>query len=86
MKNHSTHGIDKLFWVPTFQLREDPNLAVLTPAELITSMNNPEIAEAAELNDELSETLHKLRDDGWLVLMEAGGATGDEWLRREFAE
>lgn len=79
-------GIDKLFWVPTFQLREDPNLAVLTPAELITSMNNPEIAEAAELNDELSKKLHELRDDGWLVLMEAGGATGDEWLRREFAE
>jgi UDP-N-acetylmuramate--alanine ligase len=79
-------GIDKLFWVPTFQLREDPNLPVLTPSDLIQYMNNPEIAEAAELNDELSKKLHELRDDGWMILMEAGGATGDEWLREVFKD
>ena len=79
-------GVDKLFWVPTFQLREDPNLPVLAPDDLIPYMNNPEIAEAADLNDELSKKLHELRDDGWLVLMETGGATGDEWLRREFEQ
>ena len=78
-------GIDKLFWVPTFQLREDPNQPVLTPEDLIPYMNNPEIAEPAELNDELSQKLHQLRDDGWMILMEAGGATGDEWLRKEFS-
>ncbi len=79
-------GIDKLFWVPSFQLREDPNLPVLTPNDLIPYMNNPEIAEAAELNDELSKKLHQLRDEGWMILMEAGGATGDEWLREEFKD
>ena len=78
-------GIDKLFWVPTFQLREDPNQPVLTPEDLIPYMNNPEIAEPAELNNELSQKLHQLRDDGWMILMEAGGATGDEWLRKEFS-
>ena len=78
-------GIDKLFWVPKFQLREDPNQPVLTPEDLIPYMNNPEIAEPAELNNELSQKLHQLRDDGWMILMEAGGATGDEWLRKEFS-
>lgn len=77
-------GIDKLFWVPSFQLREDPNQAVLTPEDLIPYMNNPEIAEAAELDDKLSKKLHKLRDEGWMILMEAGGATGDEWIRKVF--
>ena len=79
-------GVDKLFWVPSFLLREDPNQPVLKPVDLIPYMNNPEIAEAAELNDELSQKLHQLRDDGWMILMEAGGATGDEWIRREFKD
>jgi UDP-N-acetylmuramate--alanine ligase len=79
-------GVDKLFWVPSFLLREDPNQPVLTPNDLIPYMNNPEIAEAAELNDELSQKLHQLREDGWMILMEAGGATGDEWIRREFKD
>jgi UDP-N-acetylmuramate--alanine ligase len=79
-------GIDKLFWVPTFQLREDPNQAVLKPEDLIPYMHNPEIAEAAELNDKLSATLHQLRNDGWMILMEAGGATGDEWIRKVFKD
>lgn len=79
-------GIDKLFWVPTFQLREDPNQAVLTPEDLIPYMNNPEIAKAAKLDDELSKKLHELRDDGWMILMEAGGATGDEWIREVFKD
>ncbi len=79
-------GIDKLFWVPTFQLREDPKIPVLKPVDLIPYMNNPEIAEAAELNEELSEKLHQLRDDGWMILMEAGGATGDEWIREVFKD
>lgn len=79
-------GIDKLFWVPTFQLREDPNQAVLKPEDLIPYMHNSEIAEAAELNDKLSETLHQLRNDGWMILMEAGGATGDEWIREVFKD
>ena len=79
-------GVDKLFWVPTFLLREDPNQPVLAPSDLIPYMNNPEIAEAAELNGELSQKLHQLRDDGWMILMEAGGATGDEWLREVFKD
>ena len=76
-------GVDKLFWVPTFLLREDPSLAIITPAELITEMNNPEIAEAADMDDVLGEKLRTLQKEGWLIILLAGGGA-DKWFRKVF--
>ena len=78
-------GVDKLFWVPTFLLREDPSLAIITPEELIQEMNNPEIAEAAEMDDVLGEKLRQLQKEGWLIILLAGGGA-DKWFRKVFIQ
>ena len=78
-------GADKIYWLPTYLTRENPDLAVLTPAELISGLKNKEVAEAAEMDDKLAIELRKYVDDGYLViLMTAGPADG--WLRKKFVD
>lgn len=75
-------GADKVFWLPTYLTRENPDLVVLTPEELIGGLSNSEIAEPARLDDELAEKLQKYRGEGYLiVLMTAGPA--DTWFREK---
>lgn len=76
-------GADKLFWLPTYLVREDPNLAVITPEEFVAGLSNKEVAEAAEMNDDLAKKFWGYVDEGYLVvLMTAGPA--DEWFRKIF--
>lgn len=79
-------GVKKVYWVPSYLAREDPDQHVLTPTELIETMANKEIAEPAELNDELKTQIKKHQANGDLVLCLSGGGGGslDEWLRQEF--
>lgn len=75
-------GADKVFWLPTYLTRENPDLVVLTPEELIGGLSDSEIAEPARLDDELAEKLQKYRGEGYLiVLMTAGPA--DTWFREK---
>lgn len=76
---------DKVFWLPTYLVRENPDLAVLTPEDLISELQNPEVAEAAEANDELAEKLKQLHRDNWLIILLTAGPA-DTWLRRVFTE
>ena len=77
-------GASKIFWLPTYLTRENPELKILEPADFIANLENKEIAEAAELSPELEEKLKKYIQDGYLiVLMTAGPA--DEWFREKFA-
>ena len=74
-------GADKIFWLPTYLTRENPDLVVLTPEDLISVLDNKEVAESAEMNDDLAEKLKEYIDKGYLVvLMTAGPA--DAWLRK----
>lgn len=76
-------GVDKLFWLPTYLTRENPELEVLTPEELIDGLSNREIAEPAELGEELENRLKEYLRKGYLViLMTAGPADG--WFREKF--
>jgi len=78
-------GASKIFWLPTFLTRENPDLEVLQPAQLVEKLKNREVAEVVELNDELAESIRKYLDEGYLVvLMTAGPA--DKWLREKFAK
>jgi len=83
------NDVSKLYWVPSYLAREDPNLPVHTPTELITNLS-PEAqakAEPAELNIALKKKIKHHRKHGGLVLCLSGGGGGslDEWLRKEFS-
>lgn len=77
-------GVKKLYWVPSYLTREDPNQHVLTPAELIENMDNREIAEPAELNGDLKAKITQHLETGDLVVCLSGGGGGslDEWIRK----
>lgn len=76
---------DKVFWLPTYLTRENPELAVLEPEELISSLNNREVAEVTELSDELAEKLREYVREGFLVLLMTAGPA-DGWLRKNFCQ
>ena len=76
-------GADKVFWLPTYLTRENPDLPVIEPEEFIRGLSNAEVAEAAELNDELAEKLRGCLKEGYLVLLMTAGPA-DEWLREKF--
>ena len=74
-------GADKIFWLPTYLTRENPELAVITPEDFIADLDNSEVAEAAEMDDELMEKLRKYVADGYMVILMTAGPA-DEKLRR----
>jgi UDP-N-acetylmuramate--alanine ligase len=80
-------GAAKLYWIPSYLAREDPSLPLLTPAELITYISNPEIAEPAELDDKLLAQIREHLEQGDLVVAMGASGTGsmDDWLRKNFA-
>ena len=76
-------GADKIYWLPTYLTRENPELKIIEPEEFINILSNREVAEVAELDDELLLKLGKDLAEGYLVvLMTAGPA--DEWFRTNF--
>ncbi len=81
---HAFAGADKIFWLPTYLTRENPNLAVLTPDELIEETETRSQTEVVDLNEELAEKIRQLRNGNWLVVLITAGPA-DEWLREHFA-
>ncbi|MCL1876665.1 Mur ligase domain-containing protein [Candidatus Saccharibacteria bacterium] len=82
-------GAAKLYWLPTYLAREDEDQAVLTPAELIAHLDDAtrEIAESAEMNDDLKQKISgHLANGDMVVAMIAGGGNDslDHWLRANF--
>ena len=78
-------GAEKIFWLPTYLTRENPDLPVLTPYDFIEELTNGDLAEPAELNDELFNAIMKYRDDGYLVLLMTAGPA-DPWLREKLSK
>lgn len=76
-------GISHLFWLPTYLVREDPNLSILQPEDLIANLSNKDIAEPAKPDDTLVKKLQKYHDDGYLILLMTAGPA-DKWLRGVF--
>ena len=76
-------GVDKVFWLPTYLTRENPDLRIINPEEFIADLEGVD-AEVAELDVNLENKLKKYLDDGYLiVLMTAGPA--DSWWRENRA-
>lgn len=81
-------GVDALYWVPSYLAREDPAQLVLSPAELIKSLDPPAkaVAKPMQLDGKLKTAIQKHLTNGDLVigLSGGGGASLDEWLRHSF--
>ena len=80
-------GVKKLYWVPSYLAREYPDAHIYSPAELIEYMDNKEIAEPAELSQELAQAirLHVAKGDLVVCISGGGGKSLDEWLRQQFS-
>ncbi len=80
----SFKGAKTLYWVPSYLAREDPNLAILTPADLLPSITAPSDKHTAELNNDLLEAVKKHLASGDMVVAmgASGGGSLDEWLRK----
>lgn len=75
-------GAKKVYWIPSYLAREDPNQKVLSPSELITYLDNPMVAEPAEMDDTLWANIQNELKDSIVVCMTGGGGNSlDEWLR-----
>jgi UDP-N-acetylmuramate-alanine ligase len=79
-------GASHVYWVPSYLAREDPKQVILEPAELITHLDNPDLATAMERGNKLKHTIQKHLDAGDMVVAMSGGGGDslDEWLRKEF--
>lgn len=79
-------GATKVYWIPSYLAREDPNQRVIAPSEMIEHLSDPSIAEPMERDEELKKTIQKHLDAGDMVVGMAGGGGDslDEWLRANF--
>jgi UDP-N-acetylmuramate--alanine ligase len=73
---------DEVYWLPTYLSREDKNLEILKPEDLIHNITNRDHVHVAEFNDELWNIIQKARSEGKLVLGMGAGAI-DGWLRAQ---
>ena len=71
---------EQIYWLPTFQTREDPDLPLLTPMQLTEHLTNKNDVTYSELDDTLWEHIQEARRSGKLVLCMGAGSI-DSWLR-----
>lgn len=71
---------EKVYWLPTYLSREDPDLPILSPEELISGITNRSDIEIAELDIKLWRNIQKAQSEGKLVLAMGAGSI-DSWLR-----
>ena len=76
---------ETIYWLPTYLAREDPNLPILKPDELIQNITNKNCVHIVDFNDELWDTIQQERAKGKLVLFMGAGKI-DSWIRSKLAE
>lgn len=72
----------EIYWLPTYLSREDPELEVLIPEQLMANLANRDVAQSADMNDELWDNIQRQRNAGHLVLV-MGAGTIDAWVRAQ---
>jgi UDP-N-acetylmuramate--alanine ligase len=79
-------GAEKVYWIPSYLAREDPNQRIIPPSELVTHLADPSMAVAAERDESLKQAILLHLDNGDMVvgMTGGGGDSLDEWLRQEF--
>ena len=76
-------GVNKLYWLPTFLTRENPDLVVFQPGDFIKGLANASVGEEAELGEELARRLLEVQEAGYLVILMSAGPA-DQWMRAVF--
>jgi len=78
-------GAAKVYWIPSYLAREDPDQRIIPPEEMISHLSDPSIAEASERNQKLWEKIQDHQSDGDMVVCIAGGGGDslDEWIRNK---
>ncbi len=75
-------GAEKIYWLPTYLSREDPNLDILSPQDLAKDLPNGKVV-FAHLDNELKKSIEtELHNNKLVVLMGAGSI--DDWARQQF--
>jgi UDP-N-acetylmuramate--alanine ligase len=79
-------GATHVYWTPSYLAREDPNAPIISPQELISYLDDPSLAEPADLDTRLVKKIQSHLTHGDMVVAMAGGGGGslDEWLRANF--
>jgi UDP-N-acetylmuramate--alanine ligase len=79
-------GIDKLYWLPSYQAREDDNLEILQPEYLISLLDSSLDASPQIMSPDLKNIIEKhiLSGDTVVCLAGGGGGSLDEWIRKQF--
>ena len=73
-----------VYWLPTYLSREDPKLAILSPAELTKQLPG-HLVHFAEMNDGLWRKIQSHRANGDLVLCMGAGSI-DSWLHESLSQ
>ncbi len=73
---------EKVYWLPTYLSRENPDLPILQPEELIKNITNKDDIHIVDFNNELWDIIQTARNEGKLVLGMGAGAI-DGWLRAQ---
>lgn len=76
---------EKIYWLPTYLTRENPDQAILTPLELTERITNKDAIEYAQLDDTLWVDIQAHMTAGHLVLC-MGAGTIDRWVRDRLAQ
>ena len=89
IKEDLAHIFDEVkhtYVVPSYLAREDQSLPTLSPQDIVNLFSKPENATAAQIDDNLKETInhHIHAGDLVLCLSAGGGGSLDEWLRKNF--
>ena len=75
---------EEIYWLPTYQTREDMHLPQLSPEQLTERLTNREVVHYASMDDSLWQAIEQHRAAGHLVLC-MGAGTIDGWIRDQLA-
>jgi UDP-N-acetylmuramate--alanine ligase len=76
---------EDIYWLPTYQSRENPSLHLLAPEELTEQLVNRDAVHYADMNEELWQRITEARAAGKLVLCMGAGSI-DGWLRQQLTK
>jgi UDP-N-acetylmuramate--alanine ligase len=73
---------EKIYWLPTYLSREDPNLNILSPEQLTKDLPQEKVI-ISNLDDSLHQSIEQELANGKLVVMMGAGSI-DTWAREQF--